>query len=305
MVSIDEIKQFFEGEIKVSERLSKYTSFRIGGPADYYLEPLNKEDLVEVVTYFQENNFPFIIIGNGSNLLISDEGYRGAAISLERGLSTVRMEGDLVVADAGVRIARFVDFSIQRSLGGVEMLAGIPGTIGGGVIMNAGAYGGEISDHMVEVEILRDGKVMKMKKEEGAFAYRRSGLTRDVVLNASFRLPVKDKDELMRVRRELLVKRNQVQPVNIPNAGSIFKNPPENFAAKLIQEAGLKGLVRGGARISERHANFIVNAQHAKASDVLAIIREVQRVVYKKFKVKLELEVKLIGFTEETLKAVA
>ncbi len=305
MVSIEEIKSFFKGQIRLSQPLASFTTFRIGGPADYYLEPLDKEDVVKVTRYLQANAFPFMIIGNASNLLISDEGYRGAVLNLESALADVRKDGEFVVAEAGAHLAKFVDFCVQRGLGGVEMLAGIPGTIGGAVIMNAGAYGGEISDYLVEVEIFRDGNVVRIKKEEGGFSYRRSGFTRDVVLSARFQPPQKDKTELMRVRRELLIKRNLAQPVNYPNAGSIFKNPKGNYAAKLVEAAGLKGFRRGGAQISERHGNFIVNTGNAKATDVLELIRTAQRKVFEQFNVRLELEVKLIGFNETVLKAVA
>ena len=305
MVSLDEIKRFFRGTIKLNQPLASFTTFRIGGPADYYLEPLDKDDVVNVIKYFQANVSPFMIIGNASNLLISDQGYRGAVLNLESALGDVRKEGDFVVAEAGAHLAKFVDFCVQRGLGGVEMLAGIPGTMGGAVIMNAGAYGGEISDHLVEVEVLREGKVIWIKKEEGGFSYRRSGFTRDVVLAGRFKPPRMDKTELMRRRRELLVKRNLAQPVNYPNAGSIFKNPAGTYAAKLIEAVGLKGLKHGGAQISERHGNFIVNTGSARAGDVLELIREAQHEVFKKFKVRLDLEVKLIGFNEEDLKAVA
>ncbi len=305
MVSLEELKSFFKGTIRLSQPLANFTTFRIGGPADYYLEPLDKENVINVIKYFQANEFPFMIIGNASNLLISDDGYRGAVINLEAALSDVRREGEYVIAEAGVHLAKFVDFCVQRGLGGVEMLAGIPGTMGGAVIMNAGAYGGEISDYLVDVEVLREGNVVWVQKEEGGFSYRRSGFARDVVLSARFQLPKKDRAELMRVRRELLVRRNLAQPVNYPNAGSVFKNPSGTYAAKLIEEAGLKGLRRGGAQISERHGNFIVNLGNGKATDVLDLIRIAQERVYEKFKVKLELEVKLIGFGEEVLKAVA
>jgi len=305
MLSREEIRKFFRGSIKLSQPLANLTTFRIGGPADYYLEPIDKDDVVSLIKYLQANASPFMIIGTASNLLISDEGYHGAVINLESALGEVRKEGEYVIAGSGARLAKFVDFCVQRRLGGVEMLAGIPGTVGGAVIMNAGAYGGEISDHLVDVEALREGNIVWVKKEEGGFSYRRSGFGRDVVLCARFLLPKKDRTELMRVRRELLVKRNLAQPVNFPNAGSIFKNPQGNYAAKLIESAGLKGLRRGEAQISERHGNFIVNLGNARAADVLGLIREAQREVFQKFKVRLELEVKLIGFSENDYKAVA
>lgn len=298
MVALEELQKIFRGHFALNEPLSNYTSFRIGGPADYYMEPLDKDDLVRLVTYLQEKTIPFVLIGNGSNLLVSDEGVRSAVINLERGLSKLSADGNTVTAEAGVRMARFVDFCIQRGLRGVEMLPGIPGTIGGAVIMNAGAYGGEISDYLVEVEVLRDGKILRVKKEDAGFAYRRSGFYRDIVLSALFQLPSGDKAELMKLRRELLIKRNQSQPLNFPNSGSVFKNPEGTFAAKLIEDAGLKGKKFGGAQISEKHGNFIVNTGKAAALDVLALIRLARKTVAEKFGITLELEVKLLGFPE-------
>jgi len=242
-----------------------------------------------------------MIIGKGSNLLVSDSGFRGAAINLEEGMGKVILESDNVVADAGVRLGKFVDFCIQHEKKGVEMLAGIPGTIGGAVIMNAGAYGGELSDHLVEVEIYRDDAIQKVKKAEAGFSYRRSGFARDVILNASFKLPQGNLAELLQRRRELLLKRNQSQPLNLPNSGSMFKNPEGAFAAKLVEDAGLKGKQIGEAQISERHGNFIVNHGSATAKDVLDLVKLARKKVFERSGIKLELEVKLIGFQEEEI----
>jgi UDP-N-acetylmuramate dehydrogenase len=304
MVNIDDIKRFFRGHIALSEPLSKYTSIRIGGPADYYLEPADKDDAVAIIVFLQQQQFPFMIIGRGSNLLVSDEGIRGAVINLETALSSIRAEHDRIYADSGVSMARFVDFCVQRGCKGVEMLAGIPGTLGGALIMNAGAYGGEISDHLVDVELLRNGTVLYLKKEEVGFAYRRSGLQRDIILGASFRLPQGEKEEIKTIRKELLLKRNRAQPLNYPNAGSMFKNPPGQFAAKLIEEAGLKGARRGDAQVSEKHANFIVNLGAATAQDVIGLIELVRRTVVERFQITLELEVKLLGFSNGVEKEV-
>jgi UDP-N-acetylmuramate dehydrogenase len=229
VVNIEELRKIFHGHVALNEPLSNYTSFRIGGPADYYLEPLDKDDTVRLILYLQRKQIPFIVIGNGSNLLVSDDGIRGAVINFESGLNNVSLEGEMIIAEAGVRMARFVEFCIQHERKGVEMLAGIPGTIGGAVMMNAGAYGGEISDYLVEVEVLRDGQVMKVKKSESGFSYRRSGFQRDVILGAAFQLPKGDKAEMIRIRRELLIKRNQTQPLNMPNSGSVFKNPQGTY----------------------------------------------------------------------------
>jgi UDP-N-acetylmuramate dehydrogenase len=237
-----------------------------------------------------------VIIGNGSNVLIRDEGYRGAAIHLDQGFADISVGDDNVVAGAGVMLSRFVDFCIQRGLRGVEMLAGIPGTLGGAIIMNAGAYGGDISSFITEVEIIREGSFKKVRKEEAGFAYRRSGLNRDIILSTSFKLPRGDEEELKNIRKELLKRRNESQPVDLPNAGCIFKNPPGDYARRLIQECGLKGLRVGGAEVSEKHANFITNQGNATANDVLVLIKVIRQRVYTQFNVKLDLEVKLIGF---------
>ena len=304
MISIDDIRRFFRGNIALGEPLSKYTSFLIGGPADYFLEPEDKNDVVSIVSYLQEQGIPFMVIGKGSNMLISDDGIRGAVINFEHGLTGMRVEGDLILVEAGVPLARFVEFCVQRGYRGVEMLPGIPGTLGGAIMMNAGAYGGEISDHIVEIEVLRGNRIVKVKKEDAGFLYRGSGFKGDVILSASFLLPAGDKEEVIKLRRELLIKRNRSQPVNFPNSGSMFKNPPGTFAAKLIEGAGLKGERHGKAQISERHANFIVNLGGATASDVLALIELARRMVLEKFGISLELEVKLLGFPATVTKEV-
>jgi len=301
MILVEDIRKFFRGRVAVAEPLAKYTSFRIGGPADFYLEPTDKFDLIEIVRFFKKFEYRFMIIGKGSNLLISDKGFRGAAINLEEGLGSVSIERNIITADAGVRLSKFVDFCIKHEKAGVEMLAGIPGTIGGAVIMNAGAYGGEISDHLVEVEIYRDDTIQRIRKAQAGFSYRRSGFARDVVLNASFALPNGNLAELVKRRRELLLKRNQSQPLNLPNSGSMFKNPQGTFAAKLVEEAGLKGKRIGGAEISDKHGNFIVNHGNATAHDVFDLVRLARKKVLERTGITLELEVKLIGFEEEEI----
>ncbi len=300
MVILEEIQRFFGGKISLNEPLARFTTFRIGGPADYYLEPKDKEDLLQVVQYLHQQAFPYIVIGSGSNMLVSDKGYRGAVISLAQGFADIGLEGDMVDAGAGVRLSQFVDFCVEHSLRGTEMLAGIPGTLGGAIMMNAGAYGGEISDYLVEVEILRGSSFKKIKKEEGGFRYRKSDLGQDIIVRARFSLPSGEKEELKRVRNELIRKRNETQPVNFPNAGSVFKNPPGDRAARLIEACGLKGLTVGGAEVSERHANFIVNRGQASAKDVLELIEMIHQRILDQFNINLELEVRLIGFGTTT-----
>jgi UDP-N-acetylmuramate dehydrogenase len=297
MIALDDIRRAFSGRIAIQEPLAKYTTFRIGGPADIYLEPLDKKDAVSLISYLRREEIPFFLMGNGSNILVADEGIRGAVVNLETGFNYVHLESDgSITAGAGIRLAKFVDFCIGQGRQGAEMLAGIPGTLGGAVIMNAGAYGGEISDHMLAVELIRGEKLVKISKEEGGFAYRASGLQGDVILEATFDFPRGESEPMKTIRRETMLKRNTTQPVKWPNAGSIFKNPPGGFAAKLIQECGLKGRSVGGAEISDLHANFIINRDGATAQDVLMLIDIVRDEVRRKFAVELELEIKLIGF---------
>jgi UDP-N-acetylmuramate dehydrogenase len=304
VLELEELRKIYRGHAAVHEPLNKYTSFRIGGPADCFLEPADKHDAVEAVRYLRRSNIPFMIMGRGSNMLVSDDGIRGAVINFEQGLNKVWVDGDRVRAEAGVGMARFVDFCIQHDFAGVEMLPGIPGTIGGAVMMNAGAYGGETADHLADVEVLRGDSVVTVPKAEAGFSYRRSGFQDDIILAASFLLPRGEKGSIINRRRELLVKRNATQPLNMPNSGSMFKNPPGTHAAKLIEDAGLKGTVRGKAQISEKHGNFFLNLGGAKAADIVELIKLARDTVKKKSGVQLELEVKLVGFSDAILKSV-
>jgi UDP-N-acetylmuramate dehydrogenase len=302
VVGLDDIQSFFRGRIVLNEPMWRYTSFRIGGPADYFIEPADKDDVIAIIRYLRSRAIPFMVLGKGSNVLVSDEGVRCAVVNLEDGLTTITVLDEMVDVGAGMSITRFVDFCVQHGYKGVEMLAGIPGTIGGAIIMNAGAYGGEISDHLVDIEVFRDDALVRVPKADAGFSYRKSGLQRgDIVLGARFALPIGDKAEIAKTRQELLLKRNRAQPVNFPNSGSMFKNPPGTHAAKLIEETGLKGARIGDAQISEKHANFIVNHGTATAHDVLELIEMARRRVLERFGIALDLEVKLIGFTDDVV----
>ena len=299
MINLDDIRKSFRGIVSINEPLEKYTTFRIGGPADIYLEPVDKDDAVALIIALRREGVPFFLMGNGSNILVADEGVRGAVVNLEYGFNYVTADDDgLIRAGAGIKLAQFVDYCIGRGCGGAEMLAGIPGTLGGAVIMNAGAYGGEISDHMVSIELIRGEKLMTIDKSQAGFAYRTSSLGGDVILEATFRFPPGQKDAMKASRRETMLKRNTSQPVQFPNAGSIFKNPPGDYAARLIQECGLKGRRVGNAEISELHANFIINLGGATANDVVALATIARDEVLRKFGIALELEIKPIGFTQ-------
>lgn len=298
MISITEIQKIFKGRITLNEPLAQYTTFRIGGVADYFVEPVDADDIVNLITYINRQSMPYYVMGNGSNILISDEGIRGVVINLESAFNYLKHENDVVIAGAGVKIARFADYCIQNGYAGIEMLAGIPATVGGALVMNAGAYGGETADHVEYVKVITGEEIKILPKENCGFRYRNSDLRKMIVLEGGFRLPAGNKDELLKRRKELILKRNEAQPVEIPNAGCIFKNPKDNKAAILIQSCGLKGTTFGGAMISPKHANFIVNQNNATANDVIELVKIVRRTVREKTGIELEMEVKLIGFEE-------
>lgn len=298
MISITEIQKIFKGRITLNEPLAPFTTFRIGGVADYFVEPADAEDALNLIRYINKQSMPYYVMGNGSNILISDKGIRGVVINLESAFNYLKHENDTVISGAGVKIARFVDYCIQNGYAGVEMLAGIPATVGGALVMNAGAYGGETSDHVDFVKVIKDEVLTVLKKEDCGFRYRNSDLRKMIVLEAGFRLPAGNKDELIKRRKELILKRNEAQPVEIPNAGCVFKNPKDSKAAILIQECGLKGRSFGGAMVSEKHANFIVNYDNASANDVIELVKIVRKNVLEKTGIELEMEVKLVGFEE-------
>lgn len=298
MISISEIRNIFRGKVSLNEPLAPFTTFRIGGVADYYVEPEDAQDVLSIVNYMNSKGLPLYVMGNGSNILISDEGIRGVVINLEKNFSYLKHEDNKIISGSGVKMAKLADFAIKNNCAGVEMLAGIPATIGGALVMNAGAYGGETSTYVNEVTAIINGTIKHFGKEECGFVYRNSNLKSSIILEAIFNLPSGNKEELMKRRKELLLKRKEAQPVEIPNAGCIFKNPENNFAAKLIEESGMKGKSYGGAMVSEKHANFILNHNNAKANDVLELVRIIKKAVREKTGVELEMEVKLVGFEE-------
>jgi len=312
MVFLNDIQRHITGQIRIGEPLAKYTSFGVGGPADYYIVPASTTDLVQAIAYLRNSALPFFLLTRGSNLLVSDKGYRGAALMLEPGLAHVRYtsardssKGGLVRAEAGVRLATFVEYCVERSLRGAEVLAGTRGTIGGWVAKNFGRNGSSPIESIIEVDLLRDGEVTKWREGNANLAESTINPQNDIVLAAAFRFTTGVKEEILRTRREWLVKRNAIEPVNLANAGSIFKDHSGWKAADLIGRAGLKGRCHGRARISETNANFIVADVGATASDVLALIELMQRKVRRELNVRLELKVKLVGFDRQRLQKVA
>lgn len=281
-----------------NEPMKKHTTFRIGGPADYYLCPHSAKEIQKAVEICREEKIPYFILGNGSNLLVSDQGYRGAVIQLWKNVSDIRVEGCLIYAKAGASLAKIASEALEEGLTGMEFAAGIPGTLGGAVVMNAGAYGGEMKDILREVLVMDEqGKIFTLEKKELKLGYRTSAVKEKgyIVLAAVLELQPGDPEEIRGRMEELRQKRAEKQPLDMPSAGSTFKRPEGQFAGKLIMDAGLRGFSVGGAQVSEKHCGFVVNTGNATAGDVLTLIREIQKRVREKFGVELETEVKFLG----------
>lgn len=281
-----------------NEPMKKHTTFRIGGPADYYLCPHSVKEVQRVMEICREEKLPYFILGNGSNLLVSDKGYRGAVIQLWKNVSDIRVKGCMIEAMAGASLAKIAAQALEEGLTGMEFAAGIPGTLGGAVVMNAGAYGGEMKDILKEALVMdSEGKVFTLDKKELKLGYRTSAVKENgyIVLSAVLELRMGKREEIRKLMEELKQKRIDKQPLDMPSAGSTFKRPEGYFAGKLIMDTGLRGFSVGGAQVSEKHCGFVVNTGEATASDVLALIREVQKRVREKFGVELETEVKFLG----------
>ena len=281
-----------------NEPMKKHTTFRIGGPADYYLCPHSAKEIQKVVEICREEKIPYFILGNGSNLLVSDKGYRGAVIQLWKNVSDIRVDGCLIEAKAGASLAKIAAQALEEGLTGMEFAAGIPGTLGGAVVMNAGAYGGEMKDILKEALVMdEEGKIFTLEKENLKLGYRTSIVKEKgyIVLAATLELKPGNREEIRKLMEDLKQRRAEKQPLDMPSAGSTFKRPEGYFAGKLIMDAGLRGFSVGGAQISEKHCGFVVNTGEASASDVLNLIREVQKRVRENSGVEVETEVKFLG----------
>ena len=293
-----EIQDIVRGEIFEDEPLSKHTSYRIGGPADRYVFPADVDDLTALLRVCGEREIPAFVIGNGTNLLVSDAGFRGVVVNLSKACGALRVDGEQVIAGSAVRIKRLTACCEEHGLGGLESLSGIPGTVGGALRMNAGAFGAEISDRLRWIEgIAPDGTRRQWAKSDVDFGYRRAkGLEDRMLIEAAFGLTKTDAALLTDRRKEIIRKRNARQPLEVPSAGSVFKRPEGDYAGRLIEAAGCKGLRAGDAMVSPKHANFIVNLGKATASDVRMVIERVREQVDQRFGVALELEIELVGF---------
>lgn len=280
------------------EPMSKHTTFRIGGPADVFAMPETYEQIGEILKLCKAEGLPFFVLGNGSNLLVSDKGYRGVIIQMDRNMQEIRLEGNTIRACAGALLSSIAVAARNASLTGFEFAGGIPGTLGGACVMNAGAYGGEMKDVLKEVMVMtRDGEILTLPAEKLEMGYRTSIIKKMdyLVLEAVISLEKGDEEAIRDRMKELSDLRTQKQPLDLPSAGSTFKRPEGYFAGKLIMDSGLRGCRIGGAQVSEKHCGFVVNADGATAGDVRALMDHVIQVVKEKHGVTLEPEVKFLG----------
>ena len=287
----------------MNESLKKHTTYGIGGPADLMIFPKSKQDLIKVIEIINENKIQLTILGSGSNVLVSDNGIRGAVISLKNSLKQIEVDNNILYAECGTMLGKIVKHAVKNNLIGLENLNGVPGTLGGALIMNAGAWGGEISENLIHVEIMNSkNEIQKIQKKDLNFSYRQSSFNKDdILLSAKFNLKKADKDVIKENFVDAQSGRKKSQPLNKRSAGSLFKNPKNNSAGKLLDEAGLKGFSIGDAKISEKHANFFINEGNATSKDMLMLIKKAHKEVKDKFNVNLSLEVKLMGFNEEEI----
>lgn len=284
------------------EPMNRHTTFKIGGCADYFAVPSSETEISDIIKLCREENVEYTVIGNGSNLLVSDFGISGVVINISDSLSDIKTDGTKITAGAGVLLSRLANAALSKGLAGLEFAAGIPGTLGGGIFMNAGAYGGELKDVIKSVSYIdEEGLLKTAQREELGFGYRKSMFSGRscVILSCILELEEGDREEIKAKMAELNAKRANKQPLSMPSAGSTFKRPEGHYAGGLIEQAGLKGCSIGGAAVSEKHAGFVVNTGGATAGDVMNLIKHIQKEVREKFSVDLEPEVKMIGRKEK------
>lgn len=286
-----------QGKVLIDEPMKKHTSFKIGGPVDILVVPGNLDEILQAVKVCKSHDVDFRIIGNGSNLLVKDKGIRGIAIKIADNFKNIGVVEDKMTVQAGALLSTISKYALKNSLAGFEFAGGIPGTIGGAVTMNAGAYGGEMKHVVESVKCVdREGEIINLSNQEMNFGYRQSKVEENLtVLEVELKLEKSNYDDIKSKMDELNKKRTTKQPLSLPSGGSTFKRPEGYYAAKLIEDAGLKGHKCGGAQVSEKHAGFVVNVAEATAEDVLNLISLVQSTVLEKFSIELETEVKIIG----------
>lgn len=286
------------GEVLENVSLKDYNTYKIGGKTRYLVKPYNIDSLKELLIYIKNNNLKYIIIGNGSNIILPDSDYDGVVILLSK-LNEIKINENTINAFCGVSLTYFVNELVKNNLGGLESLSGIPGTLGGAIFNNAGCYGQTISDKLNSVTYLENGEIKTINKEECNFSYRDSIFKKNknfIILSAKFKLDYKNKEEMLNIIKENMIKRNTSQPLNYPNAGSVFRNPIGYSAGKLIEDAGLKNYHINGAYVSDKHANFIINKDNASSADIIELIEYIQKEISEKYNIKLKLEQEIIKY---------
>ncbi len=284
-----------EQNVLQNEPMKRHTTFRIGGPCDIFIKPRSIEEIRQIIEVVKENKVPYYVVGNGSNLLVSDDGYRGVIINLFNNFSDITVEGNTITASAGALLGKIGYTALKNSLTGFEFATGIPGTLGGAVVMNAGAYGGEMKDVLSEVTVLtKEGELLTLKVDELELGYRTSIIAKKdyIVLEGKIQLKPGEPDKIKAVIDDLAFRRRDKQPLEYPSAGSTFKRPKDNFAGKLIMDAGLRGYTSGGAMVSDKHCGFVINKGDATCEDVIKLTDHVKEEVKNQFGIELELEVK-------------
>lgn len=289
-----------ESHVKTEEKMGKHTTFRVGGPAAYYVSPKSEQELADIIRLCRREAVSYCVLGNGSNLLVGDGGFDGVIVSMTGGFSYCRTDRDshTVTAGAGASLSRVGRAALDGELAGFEFAAGIPGTVGGAVVMNAGAYGSEMKDVITSVRVMTaEGEVKVLSLSELKLGYRTSCIPENhyIVLETEYLLKPGKKEEIKAYMDDLAERRKSRQPLEYPSAGSTFKRPEGNFAGRLIEEAGLSGYQVGGAAVSDKHCGFVINKDHATALDIITLCREVETRVYEQSGVKLEMEVKTLG----------
>ncbi len=294
------IEQFKEisPQLMINEPMKKHTTFKIGGAADMYVSVESVEELSALIRLAKEKDVCYTVIGNGSNLLVSDEGIRGLVIEIGQGLAGYEVNGNVIYAEAGILLKKLASVAASESLSGLEEISGVPGTLGGGVFMNAGAYGGELKDTVKKVTYVDcDGEIHTIDASECGFGYRKSIFSGGgkFIVSAELELKKGDKDEILSKMADYTKRRREKQPISYPSAGSTFKRPEGYFAGTLIEQAGLKGYRCGDAMVSELHAGFVINCGNATAQDIINVIEHTKKTVLEKFGVVLEPEIRFLG----------
>lgn len=284
--------------IFLNEPMKKHTTFQVGGDADCLILIEKEEEFASLIRYLNQIEIPYLVLGNGSNLLVSDDGFRGIVLKTKGSFSEITVDGEQITAQAGALLSQVAKAAYEQGLTGFEFAAGIPGTVGGAVVMNAGAYDGEMSQVVSRVQVIdKTGEILTMDNESMEFGYRKSAIKNQpfVAMQVTYQLQKGDKEQIKERMDELAAARREKQPLEFPSAGSTFKRPKGYFAGKLIMDAGFRGYTLGGAQVSEKHCGFVINKGNATAQDISDLMKEVSDGVYEKFNVRLEPEVIKIG----------